>query len=366
MPSIEIDSTLKRTTIEGLSFPLGVYPVEPVVPIAGYFSQFEAADGAEPFLTGGDEGFEDWEAWPDRYMFDVLLNAQRLPAFLRALLTLLPPRVYPILDVLGHDAYREIDPYVSYDPVGLDKIIEAQRLYGEWLLEDGLVGFGAMSIEPFVYVFIDEHKIATIRVELELREKVERLLTAFEIPSVGEIIGADSAAHEHRSVLFCPPDRPDLYTPEEIVERLRREWLLQLNVPGDTNLDDEGNPLGVTPWRCVVRCLPADSTTEKYAEVFLRADSLDRAEQLATDAAIASPPEGTAKAEDDQEDGWLEIDPVQCDRVRDEDFATMLKQHGFDDATGKDAQGIIHVIWHGHDDPIRDEPDDDANGADTD
>lgn len=347
MPTIELDSTLKRTTVEGFAFPLGVYPVEPMTPTPGYYSQFEAADGAEPFLTGGDDAFDDWEAWPDRYMFDALIDASRLPSLVRGLLTLLPARVYPILDVLGHDAYREIDPYVAYDPVGLDKVIEATRLYADWFYEDGLVGFGAMSIEPFVYVFIDEHKIATVRVELDLRDKVERLLQAFELQSVEEIVGADSSAHEHRSVLFCPPERADLVTPEELVERLRREWLLQLNVPGDTNPDDDGNELGVTDWRCVVRCLASDAGPEKYAEVFLRADSLDRAEQLATDSVIASGPD---------DDGWLEIDPVQCDRVRPEDFEKMLAKH----ATAppkKGDQGIVHVIWHGPDDE-GDKPDD--------
>ena len=353
MPTIELDSTLKRTTVEGLSFPLGVYPVEPMTPVSGFYSQFEAADGAEPFLTGGEEAFDDWEAWPDRYMFDVLIDAGRLPALVRAMLTLLPPRVYPILDVLGHDAYREIDPYVSYDPVGLDKIIEAQRVYADWLYEDGLVGFGAMSIEPFIYVFVDEHKIVTVRVELEMREKVEELLAAFEIPSVEEIVGSDSAAHEHRSVLYCPPDRPDLFTPEEIVERLRRDWLLQLNVPGDTNLDDDGNELGVTPWRCVVRCIPADNGPERYAEVFLRADSLDRAEQLATDATIASPPDDRTPSkdgpDDSDDDGWIDIDPVQCDRVREDDFNAMLQQHKFPRQDAASAQGVVHVVWHGRD-----------------
>lgn len=343
MPSIELDSTLQRTTVEGFTFPMGVYPVEPMTPVSGFYSQFEAADGSEPFLTGVEDSMDDWEAWPDRYMFDALVDAKRLPALVRGLLTLLPARVYPILDVLGHDAYREIDPYVAYDPVGLDKVIEACRLYADWLYEDGLVGFGAMSIEPFVYVFIDEHKIATIRVELDLREKVERLLAAFELAPVPEIVGPDSSAHEHRAVLHCPPERSDLLTPEELVERLRREWLLQLNVPGDTNLDDDGNDMGITAWRCVVRCIAGDTEPEVYAEVFLHAESLDTAENLATDAAIASPPDPKDAAE-----GWLEIDPVQCDRVRPEDFEKMLLQHTKDTPPAADAQGIVLVIWHKH------------------
>ncbi len=337
MPSIELDSTLQRTIVDGFAYPMGVYPVEPTAPTPGVFMQFEAADGAEPFLSGDEPAFDDWEAWPDRYMFDILMTADRIPSLVRSLLTLLPPRVFPILDVLGHDAYREIDPYVAYDAVGLDKVIEGIRVYSDWLFEDGLVGFGAMSIDPFVYVFVDEHKIVTVRAEVDLKEKVERLLEAYELEPVEDVLGADSTAHEHRSVLFCPPERSDLLTPEEVVERLRREWLLQLNVQGDTNIDDDGKDLGVTAWRCVLRCIPSEEGQEVYAEVFLTAPSLDEAERLATEIAVQTPP---------SEEGWYEVDPVQCDRVLPDAFGKMLSEYRAKPAGPLSSPAIHHVVWH--------------------
>ena len=59
--------------------PLGVRPVEPSKPMAGYLVDFEKADG--------DENEGDWEAWPDRYVFEATISATRLPALEYMLLT---------------------------------------------------------------------------------------------------------------------------------------------------------------------------------------------------------------------------------------------------------------------------------------
>jgi hypothetical protein len=336
MPGIEIDKTLQRTTVGEFAFPLGVYPVETMEPMPGLYTQFEHADGADSFLSGSTpDAFEDWEEWPDRMMFDAMVSSERIPALMRMLMTLLPARVFPILDVLGVDAFREIDPYIAYDPVGLDKMIEGVRMFGPWLFEDGLVGFGAMSVDPFVYVFLDEHKIATVRVQLDMQERVEKIMEAFGLQSVPEIRGADAVAHEHRSALYAPPEREDLVTAEEIVEQLRRQWLLQLNIPTDSNVDDDGNELGITAWRCVVRCLDDPEGLDTYAEVFLAADSLDTAESLATEAIAAEPP---------NEEGWIEIDPTNLDRVLPEEFAKML---GITASAVDLSTNRVHEIkWH--------------------
>lgn len=116
-----------------------------------------------------------------------------------------------------------------------------------------MCGFGAMTEAPFLYVFIDEHKIVTIRAQTDLKERVERVLKAFDLEPTEEPAGADSAAHEHRSVLVTPEADENALSFDEIVGRLRDEWRLVLNVDPDTNSDDDGNDLGVTAWRCVVR-----------------------------------------------------------------------------------------------------------------
>ncbi|MFG0298834.1 MAG: hypothetical protein ACF8K1_04445 [Phycisphaerales bacterium JB047] len=278
MPTCLIDPNIERKVMSGFKFPLGVYPVEAMTPRIGYTAEFEPEDVAE------DMG--DWEAWPDQYVFDIVVPADRVEPLWQQLFAMMPGRVFPIIDYIGHDAYREIDPYMAYEPIGKEKVTNALRQYRPFFFEDGMVGFGAVSEEPFFYIFVDEHKITTVRVEPEYRSRVERLLEAFEIPEIAEPAGADAAAHEHRSILITSPDRPDLINGDEILERMRDAWRLVLNVDPDTNVDDEAKPLGITPWQCLARFSTDQSPHEQYAHVMLTADCLRRAEELTQDTVI--------------------------------------------------------------------------------
>lgn len=276
----EIDPSIERVEIDGFKFPLGVYPVEPIEPRAGYRVEFEPADGA------GDPQFGDEviEPWPDRYVFDIVIGADRVDALYRQLLPLLPGRVYPILDFIGHDAYREIDPYLARVPVGIEWLIDGVRACRPFFFEDGMVGFGALSDDPFCHLFVDEHKIITLRCEPDLKPQFEKVLAAFDLKEIEDPAGADAAAHEHRNVLWTPEERPDLLSAEEIVEDLRDAWQLDLNVDITRNVDDGGRELGITPWRCVVRTEGDERT--RYAEIVLNADCLLNAEELAIDATV--------------------------------------------------------------------------------
>jgi len=278
MPKCVIDSSVERVRRGDMEFPLGVYPVEEIDPAQGYAVEYEPADAGE--------GEEQWEEWPDRYAYEIVITAARLESLTRAVLGLLPGRVYPILDYLGHDAYREIDPYIAYEPVGLDRFLDGMRIASPFLYEDGLCGFGAMCDDPFVYFFIDEHKIMTLRLEPEARERADRILAAFDLSEIEEPRGADAAAHEHRSVLLAPDDRPDLLAPDEIVEFLRGRWALTLNIDPEENVDDHGSPIGCCAWRCLVRFLIEDRPTPVYIEVKLLATCYRVAEQAALDAAM--------------------------------------------------------------------------------
>lgn len=312
MSRCQVDPSLQRTVRDGFAFPLGVYPVEEMTPKAGFTFAFEPADqdqdpdgggfgggfatGAggdpvdpsetddrDPRNDGDDRDPGEFEQWPDRYVWDIVVPADRLEPLCRTLFSLLPGRVYPIVDVLGTDAFRELDPYLAYELVGIERFLEALRLYRPFLFEDGLIGFGAMSDEPFLYMFLDEHKILTVRAEASLRDRVDRALAAFDLKEVEQIAGADAAVHEHRSVLATPPDRPDLLSAEEILEELKDYWYLGLNIDPDRNIDDQGKDLGVTGWRCVVRAV-TDKGLFRYAEVLLTADSLNNAHDLASEA----------------------------------------------------------------------------------
>ncbi|MEL7484587.1 MAG: hypothetical protein AAFN41_09550 [Planctomycetota bacterium] len=284
----ESDPSIERVAIDEMTFPLGVYPIEGMEPRQGYTLDFESADG--------DEEHGEWEEWPDRYVYDIVVSAERLGPLIHSLLSLMPSRVYPILDVLGRDAYREIDPFISYDLMGLDQLFDGLIRYKPFFFEDGLVGFGAMAESPFFYVFVDEHKIVTVRAEPILKERIERILSAFDLVERDDPAGADAVAHEHRGVLLTPPDDSSYLSFDEIVERLRDEWRLLLNVDPETNLDERGRELGVTPWRCIVR-VGDGSRHVRYSEVLLTARSIRDAEDLAIDAILGELPEVPAGAE---------------------------------------------------------------------
>jgi hypothetical protein len=335
MYRIELESELKRMEVDGFSFPLGVSPVEPKALTPGYIMEFESADGAAP--GGGAESWagDEWEEWPDRFMFDIVAPYKRLRSLCLMLFDLLPGRVYPILDVLGRDAYREVDPYLAYEPVGIEKFYDAMRQFGEWLYEDGLVGFGAMSLDPFFYVFIDEHKVVTVRAAIDLKERVEKILSAFELTVVPKLDSVDGMEHEHRSVLRAPPDRPELLSGDDILDRLRESWKLELNIDRQKNVDEEGNELGITPWQCLVHCeSAAGEQGDRWAEVILCADNLETAERLAEEAVTEQP--AKKKIE------WAEIDVARSDRLMPDDLLKVLKNG----KTAKmDESRVLSVRW---------------------
>lgn len=309
MPTCQIDPAIERKSVKGFKFPLGVYPVEAMTPVVGYSSEFEPADN--------EEEMGDWEAWPDQYVFDIVMPADRIEAFWHQIFAMMPGRVFPIIDYIGHDAYREIDPYMAYEPVGQEKIVNAIRQYRPFFFEEGMVGFGAVSEDPFFYVFIDEHKIATVRVEPIFKPRIEKLLAAFEIPAIEEPAGADAAAHEHRAILVTSDDRPDLLTGDEILERMRDAWQLVLNVDPDTNVDDEGNELGITPWRCLARHATDQNPDDHYIEVLLTAASLRRAEEMTHQSVLE------LIGEDSE---WFDVVVLNADRTTPEQMEALLKK----------------------------------------
>ncbi len=309
MPTCQPDPSIERKSVKGFKFPLGVYPVETMTPIAGYTSEFEPADNADEM--------GDWEAWPDQYVFDIVMPADRVEAFWHQAFAMMPGRVFPIIDYIGHDAFREIDPYMAYEPIGKEKIIDAIRTFRPFFFEDGMVGFGAVTEDPFFYIFVDEHKIVTVRVESEYKPRIEKLLAAFDLEPCEEPAGADSASHEHRAILVTAPDRPDLVNGDEILERMRDAWRLVLNVDPESNVDDEGNELGITPWRCLVRFATDQTPDDQYAELFVVTDSLQQAEEMAQQSIVSNL---------ENEGEWLDVVIITADRLTKEQTELILSE----------------------------------------
>jgi len=326
------DQTVERLKVGSFQFPLGVYPVEEMTPKGGYTLLFEPSDADNG--TGGGEA--EWEEWPDRYLFDAVISAERLRALCMQLFSLFRGRVYPILDVLGQDDYREVDPYISYDLIGIDRYTDTIRRLKDFFFEDGLCGFGAMTEEPFFYVFVDEHKIVTVRAEPAMKEKLEKILHAFDLEEMAEPAGADSAAHEHRSVLETPKDRPEFLNMDEIQERLRDEWRLLLNIDVRSNVDDEGNELGVTLWRCEVRCWDDETEPPRYSEVLLAAGNMEDAE----DAAL----EATERLGSEKSEPFGDMVVIRADRVKPERLKEFTEKKVTTQQM-KESGRIISVRW---------------------
>lgn len=339
-----VDESIERHEVNGFKFPLGAYPVEPMEPRPGYRLEFEPAD------TGSGGGDDFLDEWPDRYVFDIVISADRVEALFRQLVPLLPGRVYPILDYIGHDAYREIDPYISRVLLGTDWLLDAVRACRPFFFEDGMCGFGALSDDPFLHLFVDEHKIITMRCEPEMRERLERVLAAFDLKEIDEPAGADSAAHEHRNVLWTPDDRPDLLSAEEIIEDLRDAWQLDLNIDITSNVDEGGRALGVTPWRCLVRSEGPERT--RYAEIVVAAECLLHAEELAYDATVGLLAAEETPAGDEDEPIIVSADrmtPAQLDEFfRSQDQPPSAPRFGGGGAESRVAteeSRVLHGRW---------------------
>jgi len=349
MPRCRVDTSISRQTAEGFDFPLGVYPVERMSPREGYTVAFEQADAAMP--EGGDAEGADLPEWPDRYVFDIVVKSSRVEAISRQLFALLPGRVFPILDLLGNDAYREIDPYIAYDLVGIERFLECAKRFRPFFYEDGMVGFGAMSEEPFFYVFVDEHKIITVRAPVESKDRVDALLAAFDLKPVEHLAGADSALHEHRNVLESPGDRPDLLTAEEIVEELIDSWGLELNIDPSGNFDSEGIELGITPWRCITRMMD-DQSDMRYRESLVTASTLSIARELATDDALSAEGEETLSAKplaESADESSIDAFVLAAERLKADEFAqlvdSLVEKPGFHGRPSERDEKVVFSRW---------------------
>jgi hypothetical protein len=94
---------------------------------------------------------------------------------------------------------------MAYEPVARDQFLDGIHRFRQFFYDDGMVGFGAMSEEPFLYIFVDEHKIVTVRAEPSLKDRIERLLKAFDLDACedarrGAVLQAEPLAAVGRHV----------------------------------------------------------------------------------------------------------------------------------------------------------------------
>ena len=132
---------------------------------------------------------------------------------------------------------------------------------------------------------------------------------------------------------------------DEVIERLRDAWDLQLNVDSTTNLDADGVELGITGWQCIVRCTPKDENApDYYAETLLTAANLAEAEDIA-ERAVA--PQNAAGEQ------WEQVDVIRADRVSFEQIEEWLSSGAPGGGAGssaarsysRDQAGLLDLRW---------------------
>ncbi|MFG0251302.1 MAG: hypothetical protein ACF8NJ_00340 [Phycisphaerales bacterium JB038] len=308
-PLCAVDPRLERVvTVNGFQFPLGVIPAESVEPSEGYRQEFESGQAE----------------WPDCYMFDVVVSAEKAEPLFRDLLRLAPSRLVPILDVRGDDAYREMDPYLGLEELDRETLTGLLTPARAFLFEDGHCGFGVVAEDPLFYVYLDDHKILTIRCGLTEAGEVEELLEAQGISAETEPLGVDAVAHDHLDVLWTDDNRRDLLDFYGMLDTLRQEWGLELNIDPESNVDDDGRSLDMTAWRVLLlleaindeprwrgKASAPGVSMSKYAELLLTAESLARVDELV---------ERVAR----ELTGYRLLDLVTADRIRPEELSEAL------------------------------------------
>lgn len=236
MRPFRLRTDLTRGTAGDFALPLGVEPGVLPAPTQGYTLKFNPAS---------DEG-------PDTYSFDVVVSHEKLQSLLHAAFdALLPDEVFGIVEVGSRDAYRSTDVFISAEPIPKSEFIETWNAYEPVLLEDGTIGAGANSDEPYVEVFIDHFKGLFIQVPVELRDKAEDLLHRAGLQEVAETWPATVQDLPLDVAMVRPvvaTDGADHDVMDELLFELRQLWALDLNIDVERNIDDSGRNLGLTLW----------------------------------------------------------------------------------------------------------------------
>jgi len=263
-----IDPTLKRLTINGFAFPLGWNP----------------SDGQRPFEGYTIARLELDLGLPVTHQFQIAVSHERLKRLLARMIEFLPDPVYPILEIVSTDAYRQVDPLMSSEPMPKQDFLATWRDFEPLLLDDCALAAGAMSEDPYVEVFLEANKFIIMNIASEGSAALEAELQSqglHEVPS--HWIEDDNCMDEFQSVLL---ERDDLMTLEEIIVHLQRLWRLELNVDPEGNPDESGRDLGVTLWHVVVLAVKRDQqppTDSARIDVWLSAASLGQVEELVAD-----------------------------------------------------------------------------------
>ena len=266
---LRLKQGLQRASINGFALPLGLVPAAGHPPAVGYTLSYN---------TGVDDE-------PDTYTFEAVVSHERLRPLVHRAFSLLPERVFAVVEIGSRDAYRMMDVHVGEETISRESFLEGWARHEPLLLEDCSIGVGARSEEPLMEVFLDAWKILSILVPLSMRDEVEGFLLREgleEVPMTWppEDDEPPEGAWRFRPVLELPDGT--VAEADDLLLRLREEWQLVLNVDPEGNVDDAGRELGLTLWQAVLLVGRNDASqkAEAYVSVWAAAGSLATMEQF--------------------------------------------------------------------------------------
>lgn len=269
---------LERIVLDGFALPLGIVPDDPTPPVQGYTLSYNLGEDDEP----------------DTYTFVVTVTHEKVASVASWAFSLLPEEIWPILEIDSADAYRITDVFLAGEdsPVARGDFFASWREFLPVLLEDGSLGVGASSEEPFVEVFVDQWKQINIHVPIVMRDIVEEGLDGFGLKEVPETWPPVADAQQDTATIRQVLDTADPAngTIDDLLLELRRRWNLELNVDPDRNLDQGGRDLGMTLWYAVVIAEDVNGDDRRGAmlTIWLSARSLGEAEELVLEAVESS------------------------------------------------------------------------------
>ncbi|MBX3372426.1 MAG: hypothetical protein KF817_01215 [Phycisphaeraceae bacterium] len=289
MNPFRLRSDLTRQHVGDFALPLGLVPRELPAPGQGYTLDYVAEE-------------EDQDA----YRFHVVVSHEKLSPLIADLFALLGDHVDAVLEIGARDAYRSTDVYYSREPLPKSRFEEVWREVEPILLEDGIVGAGAVSVDPDVEIFIDEWKGIFVIVPVEMRARVTAILGRHGLPERPECWPEFDDARldrlvEVRPVLAVDDEfDPDI---DELLYQLREAWDLELDVDPERNVDESGRELGYTLWHVLSVLERADDPrVGAYMSIWLTAANVDQVEHLVEQEAGRHPQ-------------WRFIDFYAIDRV---------------------------------------------------
>ena len=125
--------------------------------------------------------------------------------------------MFALYEEFSYDAYRPTDTWVSEDPVSRDRLLQAWSTYATFFVEDGKCGFGGLSYEPAIEVFLEEHGALYLACGLEMKARVETALERLGIPECSSAVSIDNYDHQHvDSILPAAPHEQGLLDETDI------------------------------------------------------------------------------------------------------------------------------------------------------